>query len=140
MDKAYQPLWGWPIGLVVFGAAVVAAVMLLRWVFSLLPPEFGKVFERYLDVLVGLQPLWIFVALIAVPIWLGAYLSHRWRMPDYSGKIAVVGHTPQRDGKILDLGYLKCIDTFCVGGGWLTALDTDTGQFWQATAEGQLRS
>ncbi|HUT93073.1 MAG TPA: hypothetical protein VMY37_26650, partial [Thermoguttaceae bacterium] len=85
-----QPLWGWPIGLVVFGVAVVAAVTLFRWIFSLLPPEFGKVFERYLDVLVGLQSLWIFVALIAVPIWLGAYLSHRWRMPDYSGKIAVV--------------------------------------------------
>jgi len=85
-----QPLWGWPIGLVVFAVAAVAAVTLIRWVFSFLPPEFGKVFESYLDTIVGLSKLWITVALIAVPIWLGAYLSRKWRMPDYSGRIAVV--------------------------------------------------
>ena len=36
--------------------------------------------------------------------------------------MVVVGHTEQRTGEILDLGFLKCIDTFCHGGGWLTAL------------------
>jgi serine/threonine protein phosphatase 1 len=36
--------------------------------------------------------------------------------PHCSGKVAVVGHTPQRSGEVLDLGYLKCIDTFCHGG------------------------
>ena len=85
-----EPLWGWPIGLVVFAVAVVAAVMLARWVFSFLPPEFGKVFESYLGTTVKLWKLWVAVALVAVPIWLGAYLSRRWRMPDYSGRIAVV--------------------------------------------------
>jgi len=88
-----EPLWGWPIGLVVFGAAVIAAVTLARWVFSFLPPEFGKVFEAHLDTVVNFWKLWVAVALVAVPIWLGAFLSRRWRMPDYSGKIAVVFFT-----------------------------------------------
>jgi serine/threonine protein phosphatase 1 len=57
-----------------------------------------------------------------------------------SGKTAVVGHTPQVTGEILDLGYLVCIDTYCVGGGWLTALDVDSGQVWQANRAGELRS
>jgi serine/threonine protein phosphatase 1 len=59
--------------------------------------------------------------------------------PHVSGKIAVVGHTPQLSGEILDMGYLKCIDTYCVGGGRLTALELDSGRLWQATADGQLR-
>ncbi len=57
--------------------------------------------------------------------------------PHQSGKIAIVGHTAQRSGKILDLGYLKCIDTYCYGGGWLTALEVLTNQVWQADSEGR---
>jgi serine/threonine protein phosphatase 1 len=56
-----------------------------------------------------------------------------------SGKVAIVGHTAQTSGEILDMGFLKCIDTFCHGGGWLTALAVDTGQVWQANQEGVLR-
>jgi hypothetical protein len=37
--------------------------------------------------------------------------------PHCSGKVAVVGHTRQRSGEVLDPGYPKCIDTFCHGGG-----------------------
>jgi serine/threonine protein phosphatase 1 len=48
--------------------------------------------------------------------------------PHYSGKVAVVGYTPQRSGEVLDLGHLKCIDTFCHGGGWLTALEVGNGK------------
>jgi serine/threonine protein phosphatase 1 len=59
--------------------------------------------------------------------------------PHRSGKTAVVGHTPQRDGEVLDLRFLKCIDTFCHGGGWLTALEVHTGQVWQANRAGDLR-
>ena len=59
--------------------------------------------------------------------------------PHCSGKVAVVGHTPQRSGDILDLGFLKCIDTYCHGGGWLTGLEVRTGQVWQANEDGQLR-
>jgi serine/threonine protein phosphatase 1 len=87
----------------------------------------------------------------------GSYFSHlplqeqpmhvlRWESlkfrqpgPHCSGKIAIVGHTAQKDGEILDLGYLKCIDTCCYGNGWLTALDVETGQVWQADKEGKLR-
>ena len=60
--------------------------------------------------------------------------------PHYSGKTAIVGHSPQQDSKILDLGYLKCIDTGCGHGGLLTALDLTTGQFWQVTETGDPRS
>lgn len=56
-----------------------------------------------------------------------------------SGKTAVVGHTSQKSGEIYDVGYLKCIDTFCFGGGWLTALNLTNGQAWQVSKEGLVR-
>ncbi len=56
-----------------------------------------------------------------------------------SGKVAIVGHTAQKSGEVLDLGILKCIDTFCHRGGFLTALDVTTGQLWQANQAGELR-
>ena len=57
--------------------------------------------------------------------------------PHFSGKIAVVGHTPQRE--VLDLGHLICIDTNCWDGGWLTALNVVSGQKWQVDETGNLR-
>lgn len=57
----------------------------------------------------------------------------------HSGKIAVVGHTPQIEGEVLDLGHLICIDTGCFANGWLTALDTVSGRIWQADQCGQVR-
>ena len=59
--------------------------------------------------------------------------------PHCSGKVAIVGHTAQKSGEILDLGYLKCIDTWCYGDGWLTALDVQSGQVWQADKSGAAR-
>ena len=56
-----------------------------------------------------------------------------------SGKIAVVAHTPQPDGDILDLGYLLCVDTGCCYGGFLTALWLERGVQWQVDQDGQLR-
>jgi len=56
-----------------------------------------------------------------------------------SGKIAVVGHTANRDGEILDAGHLICLDTYCYGGGWLTAMEMNTRVIWQASREGALR-
>lgn len=56
--------------------------------------------------------------------------------PHCSGKVAVLGHTPQPD--VLDLGHLVCIDTGCCGGGWLTALDAVCGRRWQVNEKGQL--
>lgn len=73
-------------------------------------------------------------------------LALRWRVtdsstavPHCSGKIAVVGHTPQASGEVLDLEFLVCIDTNCVRGGWLTALDVGSGEIWQADRSGKLR-
>jgi serine/threonine protein phosphatase 1 len=57
-----------------------------------------------------------------------------------SGKTAIVGHTSQKNGEILDLGHLRCIDTYCYGGGWLTALDVNTEEIWQADREGSMRT
>lgn len=59
--------------------------------------------------------------------------------PHLSGKQVIVGHTPQFSGEILDLGHLICIDTFCFGDGWLTALDVGSGKVWQANKVGELR-
>lgn len=59
--------------------------------------------------------------------------------PHDNGKIAVVGHTSQKSGEFLDLGHVVCIDTFCHGGGWLTALDVNSGKTWQADRTGKLR-
>lgn len=57
--------------------------------------------------------------------------------PHCSGKVAVVGHTPQSD--VLDLGHLICIDTKCYDGGWLTALDVVSGRCWQVDERGRTR-
>jgi serine/threonine protein phosphatase 1 len=59
--------------------------------------------------------------------------------PHRSGKTIVCGHTPQRSGVILDLGFLVCIDTNCHGGKWLTALEATSGEWWQANQRGELR-
>jgi serine/threonine protein phosphatase 1 len=67
-------------------------------------------------------------------------LKQRQPGPHYSGKTALCGHTAQDNFEILDLGHLKCIDTCCYGGGWLTALEVQTGQVWQADQAGKLRT
>lgn len=68
----------------------------------------------------------------------------RWRSlrdevpgPHCSGKIAVVGHSPQPE--ILDLGHLICIDTGCWKAGWLTAFEVESRQVWQANENGEIR-
>ncbi len=60
--------------------------------------------------------------------------------PHFSGKTVIAGHTSQKNGEILDRGYLKCIDTYCFGGGWLTALDVHNGDVWQFNLEGKARA
>jgi serine/threonine protein phosphatase 1 len=59
--------------------------------------------------------------------------------PHQSGKTAYVGHTPQGTGRPLDWGHLVCLDTYCFGGLWLTALDVDSREMWQASYHGHLR-
>ncbi|CAN5534489.1 metallophosphoesterase family protein [soil metagenome] len=69
----------------------------------------------------------------------------RWRSLDdglparhQSGKVAVLGHSPQRD--ILDLSHLIAIDTGCGIGGLLTAIDLTTGDIWQVDELGRQRN
>ncbi len=66
-------------------------------------------------------------------------IRNKWPKPHQSGKIAVLGHTPQRTGEILDLGHVICLDTYCWGGGWLTGFDVRQGQIWQVDRDGVVR-
>jgi len=59
--------------------------------------------------------------------------------PHYSGKTVIAGHTPQTSGEILDLGFMKVIDTDCSRGGWLAALEVRTGKVIQADQRGEVR-
>ncbi len=61
--------------------------------------------------------------------------------PHVSGKIMVCGHTKQAEGKPLNLGHTICIDTGAYEPtGFLTCLDVQTGLYWQANQQGQLRT
>ena len=59
--------------------------------------------------------------------------------PHSTGKRVICGHSAQRSGWPNDAGHAVCIDTFCYGGGWLTALDVTTNLFWQANEQGETR-
>jgi len=69
---------------------------------------------------------------------LWTHLKRRMPKPHISGKIAVVGHTPQSDRQILRTPHLIGLDTCCYGGGCLSALDLGSGELWQATSDGEL--
>lgn len=56
-----------------------------------------------------------------------------------SGKTAILGHTSNKQGEILNLGHLICIDTYAHGGGWLTAFEPKTKKVWQANNRGDFR-
>ena len=59
--------------------------------------------------------------------------------PHFSGKRVICGHTSQQNGLPLDISHAVCIDTFCCGGGWLSALDVTTNRVWQANEAGETR-
>lgn len=66
--------------------------------------------------------------------------SLRVRMPGphMSGKIAVLGHSAQKNGHVFYNGHSLCIDTYCYGTGSLTAFEISSGEYWQADKEGNL--
>jgi len=72
-----------------------------------------------------------------IALW--QHMKSAFPIPHDNGKKAWVGHTPQMDGEVLDLGHLAIVDTNCYGGGYLTAVDVDSGDFWQVDIEGQPR-
>jgi serine/threonine protein phosphatase 1 len=55
-----------------------------------------------------------------------------------SGKIIVCGHTPQKSGQPLNLGYGICLDTNACAGGPLTCMETGSGKIWQAMPGGKI--
>ena len=60
--------------------------------------------------------------------------------PHVSGKTMVCGHTPQKGGRPRNLGHAVCIDTHAhADDGWLTCLDVNSGDVWQANERGQVR-
>jgi serine/threonine protein phosphatase 1 len=73
----------------------------------------------------------------AVTYW--THLGEAWPQPHCSGKRVFVGHTPQPLGNILDLGYLVCLDTYCFGQGYLTAMNLDSQEITQVDYHGRLR-
>tara|TARA_B100000941_G_scaffold211074_1_gene154659 strand:+ start:6221 stop:6844 length:624 start_codon:yes stop_codon:yes gene_type:complete len=60
--------------------------------------------------------------------------------PHRSGKTMVCGHTAQKGGVPANLGHAICIDTWAYGGQWLTALDVQSGTYWQCNEVGEERS
>ena len=67
------------------------------------------------------------------------HLSKSMPGPHCSGKIVYVGHTPQPFGLVLNKEHLVCVDTYCFGNGYLTALDLDTGTSIQVDKHGHER-
>ncbi len=53
--------------------------------------------------------------------------------PHCSGKTAIVGHTANLAGRIVDFGFLRCLDTGCGLGGCLTAMDILSGHQWHCS-------
>ncbi len=57
-----------------------------------------------------------------------------------SGRTMICGHTAQRTGWPVSNGHSVCIDTRVYGdSGWLTCLDVDSREFWQASNQGATR-
>ncbi len=67
------------------------------------------------------------------------HLADRLPDPHHSGKHVFCGHTPQPQGGIGYFGHFTCLDTGCVSGFWLSAIDVDSGQTWQVSRHGHLR-
>ena len=65
--------------------------------------------------------------------WLG--LNDQPARPHDSGKTAIVGHTANLAGRVVDYGFLRCLDTGCGLGGVLTVMDIDSRQIWQCAQD-----
>lgn len=59
--------------------------------------------------------------------------------PHHSGKRVFVGHTPQASGHVFDAGHVVCLDTYCFGGGFLTAYQIDGDEIFQTDIHGHPR-
>ena len=71
-----------------------------------------------------------------------ALFWYKYEQPDaYSpDRTVICGHTSRKNGRIANFGHTVCIDTYCYGGQWLTCLNVETGEFWQANDACQLQT
>lgn len=67
------------------------------------------------------------------------HLPNPLPVPHASGKRVFLGHTPQPRGEILWRTHLVGVDTYCFGGGYLSAVDLETGAVTQADRHGHIR-
>ena len=56
-----------------------------------------------------------------------------------SGKTIICGHSPQNPPVPAVEDHAICIDTAACNRGWLTCLDVETGEYWQANQKGKTR-
>ncbi|MBW8865334.1 MAG: serine/threonine protein phosphatase [Verrucomicrobia bacterium] len=74
------------------------------------------------------------------PDWRIYWCSFSELQPHPTGKRIICGHTTQESGQIKDVGFAACIDTGAAYGGWLTCLDVNSGEYWQANEKGDSKS
>jgi serine/threonine protein phosphatase 1 len=60
--------------------------------------------------------------------------------PLESGQRVICGHTAQKSGLPYAMRGWVCIDTYAYGDGWLTCLDVETDEFYQANELGEFRT
>jgi len=60
--------------------------------------------------------------------------------PHRSGKKVICGHSPQKSGKPERYDFGCCIDTGVHKGGWLTCLNVESGEYWQANEDRDTRA
>jgi serine/threonine protein phosphatase 1 len=59
--------------------------------------------------------------------------------PHRSGKRIICGHTAQKDGRPFVFDGWACIDTYAYGGKYLSCLNVNTGEVFQASETGETR-
>ncbi len=68
------------------------------------------------------------------------WLRFRDLKPHISNKTIICGHTPQKGNVPGILPHAICIDTYAFNHkGYLTCLDVESGEFWQANNKGDVR-
>jgi serine/threonine protein phosphatase 1 len=80
------------------------------------------------------------LSLAEQPDWLLYWEFFDRIRPHKSGKRIICGHSRQPSGKVHDIGFAVCIDTGPASGGWLTCIDADSDEYWQANEKGEVRS
>lgn len=116
----------------------------LDWA-AALPPDHWEFFERTTKFFENARHIFVHACLDSdldmaeQPDWLLYWEYFDVLQPHKSGKQIICGHSHQRSGQIKDVGFAVCIDTGAVYDKWLTCLDVDSGEYWQANESGELR-